>query len=352
MTKWTSMYIFNFTRVCLILFYLAGILRIIHCRAAPSLWGWHTNKSNFIYDPGTPGFRNYTTSVYSTCGNNGQTLSPDLGYACPHMMMYSSDMLMAAKLDDLDDFFVYATCGANGDTDCGRCYQVEPLDAEVIWDPSLAKKQIIVQVVNSGFDVDIGHFDLYMAAGGFGWFTSCNSDCKTNYCGGGPCADSMYDSNFTAWNPSSKTLSVESLCYGGGVRLLNSTSLKQTCLDLVDNNISEYKNQVLYQSCFETNRRFYHQNFWSANSVPIQCPESLVKLTGLQRADEEGLPLAHINNTFTLHCRGSNASHSYCLTTMNDCCMSSCAWDNKGAPDSKWNRVDSCKKDGLLWNYS
>lgn len=313
--------------------------------SAPSLWGWNFNTSNAIYDPGIPHYRNSKTVVYSSCGNNGKAYGPDTGYACPHLMMYSTDMLLAARYDNLSDDFLYGVCGSSTEMDCGKCYQVQPLMPES--SSTSVSKQLILQIVNSGFDVAPGHFDIYMGAGGFGFYTACNSDCKTNYCMGGACVEGMYDSDFKAWNPFSSN------CYGGGVRIVDAKKEEEivTKCHALSGHSAGFKDQVLWQSCIETNLKLYHQNFISANSVPVQCPEGLVRLTGLRRQNEDHLPLPHVENQFSIFCNGSQPDHNYCLTSMDDCCMPSCAWMNKGNVDKKWSKVDSCRKDGTIWNY-
>ena len=331
------------------------VISTSHSVATP-LWGWDLNHSTSIYDPGIPHPRRQTSAVYSSCGNNGQIdgktygntndkSDKSVGFACPHMLMYSTDMLLAAEHDGLDTEFLYAVVGANTEYECGRCYQVAPIDPELAWDSSLRNHQLIVQVINSGFDVMPGHFDVFMAAGGFGYYTSCNKDCTTHFCAGGACYQGMYESTFDDWNPTPN-------CYGGGLKYINLTTTELTSVcDRITGKMTDYKSNVLWQSCYESNRQFYHQNFISSDALPIRCPDSLVQLTGLRRIDEQDLPSAHIENHHTVHCRGSRIEHKFCMTTMQDCCMPSCSWNNKGLPDATWNRVDSCRKDGTIWNY-
>jgi len=334
------------------LFFYVTLTTVIAESSAPPLWGWNSGGTHPIYDPGIPHPRSKDkskdTTVYSPCGNNGILYGPDAGFVCPHMMMYSTDMLLAARFDTLDDHFLYAVGGGSSDQECGRCYQVQPLDPEQSWNKELSEKQLIIQVINSGFDVMPGHFDVFMAGGGFGYFTACNSDCDSKYCEGGPCAQSLYDGGYDDWNP------VSPECYGGGIRLLQNKSgdeLLRLCRKLTGNSTG-YKDQVLWQSCVETNIKLYHQNFISTKALAVQCPEGLVRLTGLRRTDDDGLPVPHVENRLTTTCSGSQESHHYCMTSMQDCCMPSCSWMDKGSPDTVWGRVDSCKKDGTIWNYT
>lgn len=312
---------------------------------APSLWGWDFNESSAIYDPGIPHQRTGKSVVYSSCGNKGQSIGPETGFACPHLMLYSTDMLLAAKYDKLDDHFLYGVCGSSTDYDCGKCFQVLPLHPET--QNQTTNQQLILQIVNSGFDVEPGHFDVYMGAGGFGFYTSCNKDCKTKYCDGGACVEGMYDGLYDDWNPFSKS------CYGGGVRMVNNNNTDELAVKChaLSGQSTDYKDKVLFQSCIESNTQMFHQNFIAANSLPIKCPEGLVRLTGLRRADEEHFPIAHIDNQFSIKCKGSIENHSYCISTMSDCCIPSCYWMNKGQPDLLWNHVDSCKRNGMLYDY-
>jgi hypothetical protein len=329
----------------------AAILQLVLVGAqprAPSVWGWTTDTPNFIYEKGLPHQRTHNTTVYSACGNNGQDFplggaEPNTAFACPHMLMFSTDMTLAAKYDRLDNDFLYAVCGGMSDLECGRCYQVQPYDAETKWHDTLKKRQLIVQVINSGFDVAPGHFDILMGGGGFGFYTACNKDCRTKYCQGGACSRGMYDGDYDAWNPLSDN------CYGGGVGLQDKKNVTDACTQLVGNSTS-YKDKVLVQSCIDTSLNLYHQNFLSTNSVAVHCPDGLVRLTGLKRSDEDSLPFPHPDNPLTTHCRGSG--RSFCMTTMQDCCLPSCAWMNKGVPDQVWGQVDACKADGTLYNYN
>jgi len=309
-----------------------------------SLWKWNQNVST-IYNKNLPTQRYVDTDIIpSACANGNK--NNIYGFACPHMMMFAPDMLLAAKYDKLDKNFLYATAGSSNDNACGKCYQIKPMDAERVWNTSLSKKQLIVQVINSGFDVMPGQFDLFMGAGGFGYFTSCNKDCYTKYCQGGPCKQHFYSSTFDKWNH--PHYSDPNACYSGGIKWLNEQPLnvtKKLCHQLSrDNNI--YKDSTIYQSCVLSNQYLYHQNFVSLQYLPVQCPKGLTLLTGLKRNDENNLPVAHIQNPLPNKCTGSRENGRYCITTMQDCCKPSCSWTNKGSPDKVWKKVDTCSYEG------
>jgi len=314
-----------------------------------SLWSWNNEKDSFYGNlPITPNYTS-TLEISSSCANGNISPDKNYGFACPHMMMFSSDMLLASQYDNLHNDFLYAVAGAATEQECGNCYQIQLLDAERIWRPDF--KQLIVQVINSGNDVLKGQMDIFMGAGGFGWYTSCNVDCATNYCGGGACHESMYDSPFTTWTQAQ--YNDPNLCYSGGIKWLNQKSASE--LQSLCNNISPFKNsikdQITVDSCFHTNWELYHQNFVSTRYIKVACPEGLVMLTGLKTMDNQEHPYPSLSIPLTQSCNGNRTIGQYCITNMQDCCKQTCAWSNKGEPDPDFLRVYTCKKDGSIWYY-
>lgn len=312
-----------------------------------SLWGWN-NHSNAYYE-NLPNKRNYTNrgEYNSACANGNYGSS--YGFACPHMMMLSPDMILASIYDNNENNFIYATAGGSTDNDCGSCYQVKLLDAEREWTEQLSKKHLIIQVLNSGFDVQEGQYDIFMGAGGFGYFTACNSDCKTNYCSGGACKDNLYDGTFVQWTDAQ--YNDPNQCYSGGIKWLDQNKSIVDLCNKPTNNGNQLKDKILVDSCVATNTQLYHQNFVSTNSIRVQCPEGLYKLTGIRRADDDNYPLANIDNQLPIQCSGTRSGGKYCVTTMMDGCKFSCSWNGKGNPDYNWPRADTCDKNGLIYDY-
>lgn len=312
-----------------------------------SYWNWNISSTqkygNF------PKIRNYKNKPeYMSACANGQK-SNTYGFACPYMMMYSDDMILASQKDNHYKNFLYAVAGSANDDECGKCYQIQLLDAEREWKSNF--KQLIVQVINSGHDVMRGQFDIFMGGGGFGYFTSCNKDCKTKYCQGGACNDFMYNSTFDKWN--NAEYNDPNICYSGGIKWLdhkNKTEILQLCRSLVGNS-KLLKDNITVDSCYRTNIYLYHQNFVSLNAKRVACPTNLYKLTGLNRKDNQNYPKINITNNFDIQCRGDRTQGHYCITTMQDCCKPSCAWSNKGYPDSVYSRADTCDKFGNILDY-
>jgi hypothetical protein len=264
------------------------------------------------------------------------------------MMMLSDDMILASQRDRLTQFY-YAVAGSATDDECGKCYQIKVLDAERQWSTSF--KQLIVQVINSGHDVMRGQFDIFMGGGGFGYFTSCNRDCQTRYCQGGACRDSMYSSDFSKWN--NAEYYDPNICYSGGIKWLdhkNHSEILKLCQGLVGTSRT-LKDNITVDSCYRTNRYLYHQNFVSLDAKRVACPVHLYLLTGLRRRDDQNYPKIDINNVLDIKCRGDRTQGRYCLTTMQDCCKPSCAWSNKGYPDTVYSRADTCDKSGHIIDY-
>lgn len=317
--------------------------------AGGSLWNWEQTNATTPYGR-IPRPRSYLGEYPSACANGGG--NAPYGFACPHMMMLSDDMILASRRDRLEPHFVYAVAGASSDSECGMCYQVKLLDAEREWRPTF--KQLVVQVINSGFDVLPHQLDLFMGAGGFGYFTSCNKDCYQKFCQGGPCKDSMYESSFVSWNQAQyPDQGPHSLCYSGGIKWLdkkNNTALMGLCKKLTAGR-KWYSDNITVDSCYRTNTQLYHQNFVSIDLRRVRCPESLTFLTGLRRADDASFPSVSITNTLPEQCRGDRSQGHFCITTMQDGCKPSCSWSGKGNPDPQWPRADVCKKNGLIFDY-
>lgn len=290
---------------------------------------------------------NCTDSYPSACANGGQGIGK-FGYACPHMMMLSDEMIAAAAGDGLEDM-VYAVAGGSRDDECGKCYQVQLLDAEREWRDDFPL--LVVQIVNSGFDVLHGQLDIFMGGGGFGYFTACNADCGLAYCQGGPCRESMYDGSFRQWV--NAEYDDPNLCYSGGIKWLdqkNKTALERLCRGL-SNFGNDAKANATTSSCLRSNLGLFHQNFVAIRYREVECPLGLYQTTGLHRYAPNVLPVASKDLELTEICQGDRAQGRFCITTMQDCCKMSCAWSGKipsDAYDLLYPCVATCDRDGQI----
>ena len=315
----------------------------LYVEARHSVWSWEG-------DDVPPERRSDGPYTPSACGNGGYFAgsAEEYAFACPHQGLLSDDMILAAKFDGNYGDFAYATAGSSSDELCGTCYQVQLLDAERQWRDDYP--QAIVQVVNSGFDVMRGQLDLFIGGGGFGHFTALNSDCSSLYCNGGACKQAMYDGSFEAWTYS--PFPAPNPCYGGGLRLLNETSAQdvlERCKALSGDS-EKLKDKILWDTCVRANLLLFHQNFVSSNYVRVRCPKGLYMLTGMRRLDDDddNVPDANTANELTESCRGSREGGHYCVTSMSDGCVPSCAWPGKvDVVDPAYKRVDRCLISGM-----
>jgi len=280
----------------------------------------------------------------SACGNGGGSFGRH-GFACPQLMMLSDPFLRAADSDGLGGAFVYAVAGGSSDSECGHCYQVQLLDAEREWRDDFP--YLVVQVVNSGFDVMSGQMDLFMGGGGFGYFTACNADCGTAFCQGGPCSEAMYTGDFKEWV--NAQYDDPNLCYSGGIKWLdkkNTTELVRLCERLSGGSCN-----TTTQSCVRTNQQLFHQNFVSTKYTRVRCPRHLYEVTGLHRLDDNVYPLPSPSVALDRACTGDRAMGHFCITTMQDCCKMSCSWGGKipsYAIDPSWPCIFTCDRNGRV----
>lgn len=310
------------------------------------LWGWNQTSSFLLDEYPSPHQVNYVSSACGAGFGRGQTEDSRTqlyGYACPHMMMFSEDMMLAAKYDGMEQTFLYATAGSRSDDDCGKCFHVVVSEEEDANHRPIT--HLIVQVINSGGDVGYRQFDLYVGAGGLGYYTACNTDCKTQHCNGGPCHSPMFTGTFKDWTDSEYSTEIGA-CYNGGVKWFapfNKSRIEKLCSNLFKNDDPTiFKNVQVYRSCVLSNTFFFHQNFGAYKATRVQCPGGLYQLTGYRREDDEQYPVASMNNSLDESCNGDT-----CITTMCDCCKPSCAWPNKGKPSLDWSSVRSCDKYGF-----
>ena len=220
-----------------------------------------------------------------------------MSFACPHLMLLSPDMLMAAKADG-NDWARYGVVGIGQTSDCGKCFQLQITGSDSGTMPSVTK--YIVQAVNTGSDVSNGQFDILLGAGGLGLFDGCSSNCRSNnICGGGPCNAPMFSGDFSAWTPDGN-------CYGGGVRDASGCDALVTTPQSSRN----FAEKTLVYGCRAAIEQHYHQNF-RVSFQPVKCPSSLVKVTGIRSKSEDGLESPH--SMAKLQGQGQ-------ATTTMDCC--------------------------------
>jgi hypothetical protein len=306
---------------------VAAIL-LVHALSAgaempPSLWRWPGSSSSILSTGPPSSSVNAEFNGMSACRGEG---GPNVSFACPHLMLLSPDMLMAAKMDG-NDWAVYGVVGIGQTSDCGRCFQLQITSSDSGSMPSVTR--YIVQAVNTGSDVSSGQFDIFLGAGGFGLFTACSSDCQSGrVCDGGNCNVPMFSGGFSSWTPDGN-------CYGGGVRDADGCDALVTTPESSRN----FAEKTLIYGCRTAIEQLYHQNF-QVNFERVQCPSSLVRVTGIRIDSEDSLPPP--SRTLGLQRRGH-------ATTTMDCCKPTCAWRQNvdGFTDSNFPQVYVCNMEGI-----
>jgi hypothetical protein len=296
-------------------------------------------------------------------------------FICPRFMLYSAEMLQAAKDDatlygwetNEEPPFVYGVVGHdadvggldNNESSCCQCYQIVYVTPE----PSSPKppdlpypKPLIVQSFNTAASGPKG-FDVFMAAGGYGAFNACYNDpafsntTKFN--------EFMYD-QFPYQNPGSGGISFLRYqeCIKGWPPTIDGVlsaacqeTIKQMCNQALMNASAEIT-AYTRQSCIQCNQltSLYHQN-WDVMAKRVRCPQNLTRVTGCRlKEDQLPLPLPQVQTPAQAQANGTFKT-GYHTTTMQDCCKPTCAWsdwtEGKNLPvDGEWNSFYSCDRNG------
>jgi hypothetical protein len=300
-------------------------------------------------------------------------------FICPRFMLFSTEMLEAAK-DDAKLYgwegeeppFNYGVVGHDpdqgglddGPSSCCQCYQIVYVEPE----PSSPQppelpypKPLIVQSFNTAASGPKG-FDVFMGAGGYGAFNACYDDPAfgntTNF------DEFIYD-EYPWQNPGGGGISFlryETECRAGEwpptIAALQSSACQDKIEEMCNQAYVAASKQITEdtrRSCIETNKveSLYHQN-WKVMAKRVRCPDNLTRVTGCRLVEEHlPLPIPSVQTPDDAIAEGS-FSDGYHTTTMQDCCKPTCAWqdwvvgDNYKLPaDGEWNSFYSCDKNGV-----
>lgn len=321
-----------------------------------------------------------TCSSQSAC-EGPKPNNPDIGFICPRFILFSDEMLQAAKDDWNTDAppFNYAIVGHDQDTagidgnvgTCCQCYELvfdrpsPNMDNEACVNASCAQGSavpipppLVVQAFDFGATPTT--FDVFLGAGGFG----ANNACDPNGTPKSPSGKYMYTTFPDAGEPS-----------GGGVKVVLSDppwpadcKTSQNWLTTATLSSSTCQNQVATQcsmtqansltvtaetvrSCEQADspNSFYHLN-WQVYAKKVECPQHLTEVTGCKLAPQ-GLPVAQAGIT-AAQASADSSWRVYGTTTMQDCCKPSCAvQDNVAgrglAPLGQYNSFYTCNENGV-----
>jgi len=236
----------------------------------------------------------------------------DATFACIDWTFGSSALRAAeGKFRSVSGQDVYFGVGTYGTADdkqrgLGACYRlkVEGMD-----------KDIIAQSINTGWDVHGNQFDLQIAAGGTGAFNNCAGKEGSMFPGGKGawgCTYGGVDSMNECRNLPGKPRQGRAMQQAGDslVALCEYSWLKKVRVSGADRPAGACK---------------YNPTMLDVSRV--RCPEQLVALTQLQRADEpssftatdQGRPKGFPNREQKCRSEDPSAGLGYCLTRMMDC---------------------------------
>ena len=326
------------------------------------------------------GYANACQQNAATLGGYGAYNNMN-SFACPRWMLYSDEMRQAA-INDGNTMFNYAVVGHDIDTNgidgtgtstCCQCYQLVfdyPAENQAWVDPNNSASPVsaiqvppplIVQSFNTGTN-GADDFDIFMAAGGFGGNNACDPNASMKDTSG------VYA--YTAYPAEGAN--------NGGVKAANKyteckTATQWVTTDSISSSACQAKvaadcNQITASSTLVTNESrcsciqsnqpttYYHMN-WFVHAMKVECPKSLTQVTGC-RLKSQGLPApdktvttgAQAANNANFKAKAANGNH-FSTTTMQDCCMPSCAAQDwvatKGlVPDGQYNSFYSCNQKG------
>jgi len=205
---------------------------------------------------------------------------------------------------------VYLGVGSFGSSDqmagLGSCFRITVAGVD---------RDLIVQSINTGSDVQGNQFDLQVGDGGFG---------ANNKCAGS--TTSMFPGSTAPWGDVYGGVKTRSECSGLPPYPTIADPMKAAGDNLV----------TLCQYSFDKKVRLEPGNTISSNPTisnmaRVKCPDALLQLTQIQRSDDPssytGPSLPGFPNTKT-QCQSNSWDLSYCLTRMMDCCKPSGSWTN------------------------
>lgn len=284
-------------------------------------------------------------------------------FACVRHMLFSTEMTAAVAADGFAGIFNYAIVGHDPDpsnldqglpNSCCQCYQLvfdvpTYLTASVLTPPP----PLIVQSANTAASGALG-FDVFMGAGGLGAFNACNAELGL--------ASSFGYSMYTGYPRVGQAFS-------GGVKpgpdsvdcadehnnltdaLIDAPVCQEkiaaACNEITANN--EAVQADTRHSCIQSNQgsAYYHEN-WNVYARRVVCPAHLMEVTGCKLPVEPGLPLPDPTVLTAADAASAGFSAGYHTTTMQDCCMPTCAWSNNVQVETVdgYDSFYSCLEDG------
>lgn len=254
------------------------------------------------FNPGArPGRICQGSSTGYFCASDDPAAGSDMAFACMDWTFGSTAMRkQESEFSSRTGQKVYFGVGTYGTSDdiqrgLGACYrlQVEGVD-----------RDLLVQSINTGSDVDGNQFDLQIGDGGAGAFNTCAGS-----------GSSMYPGDYSAWGHVYGGVDNRAQCQNLPPYPKQPNPMKEAGDDLI----------TLCEYSFDKNVRIEGGGNPTILSIArVQCPEELIQMTQIQRNDDPSGYEARESSKFlkaTHKCNAGapGADLSWCLTRMMDC---------------------------------
>jgi hypothetical protein len=313
-------------------------------------------------------------AAQSACEGN-KPGNPDVGFICPRFILFSDEMVQAAK----DDFgptppFNYAVVGHDPDAtldpngnsgtrSCCQCYQLvyDVGEQQTLQNGSgtsaiTVPPPLIVQAFNTAAGGGM-NFDVFMGAGGFGANNACDPAYSQQPSPSGKYLYTGFPSYGEGYNGGVKAADIQA-CKTSTNLVTQATLSSAAC----QGQITTYCDQITATSatvasetttsCVQSNAPAtnYHLN-WHVYAKRIECPTHLTEVTGCKLASQ-GLPQANPAVTTAAQAAADSSFRSgYTTTTMQDCCKPTCGWQDNvksaGTTVGQYNSFYSCNQQGV-----
>jgi hypothetical protein len=292
-------------------------------------------------------------------------------FLCSRFMLFSDEMKQAA-IDDGYPEMNYAVVGHDPDTggidgnvtnSCCQCYQlVFRLPENIAQENGNGASAIPIPppLVVQSFNTAAGggkNFDVFMGAGGFGAFNACDPNASLK----SPSGKYLYTQFPVEGEPGSGGVNAATQLPACSSKNLVTTATlsSEACQSAVATACGKFASssadmtEQSIRSCTESNapESYYHMN-WKIYAKRVECPTHLMEVTGCKLAPQGLPPVNPAVATPEQAAADSSFKPDYTVTTMQDCCMPTCAWrDNTVAREVKvtgeYNSFYACDPNGV-----
>jgi hypothetical protein len=301
----------------------------------------------------------------------GTKQGAQVNFICTRFMLYSDEMAQAAADDGLAGFN-YAVVGHDLDSggidsnfanSCCQCYQLIfslPENVAQVGGNGASAIPIPPPLVVQSFNTAAGggqNFDVFMGAGGFGAFNACDPNSSKKSDSG----KYLYTQFPPDGEPGSGGVNAATQIAGCQSNNLVTTQTlsSKTCQDNVATACQKFASSSAQmtdesiRSCTQSNdpNSYYHMN-WKVYAKRVECPTHLTDVTGC-KLKAQNLPAVNAAvKTPDQAAADSSFKSGYAITTMQDCCMPTCAWQNNVTGQNisvvgKYNSFYSCNQNGV-----